>query len=1132
MADPASDPFDDAPPEVKEYISKGPDEFQRWVRSKLLGSRPRPRDRDTKIRELEEENRTLREQAEEKAQQQAEKQAEEIRRQAKKEAEEIRRQAKKEAEEIRRQAEETLRQSSQKNKAGTSEQAEQRAENIERQLSERHAKEIENLRAENDLRVKQQAEQLAKQIEELQAKLELRQQNTTGTDAVFGAPASGPLAPSVASSTPSSEQLESSGSHASSASTSSSPPGESQPDAPPTKPAPHEVDLAPGGFLPINSPPSDAFAAGSNPEPQSASSSPAQHAASPLGLDVDMPDAANAVSAGSNPGAHSVPGVVVNHLHENQPECDMVNGNNRPGAEIQSRPCKESALASPKTPLPESLRKPAMDVSEMGQNLAKTILQKIQLPEFDGTICVKGLDDIDLAGKIRKPDSEWDLLSVQYSYQNGACRLFVAKDAHEFKLPQFPPSTVQPPSQEEMEAYIEDICTNPPKEPLSYYVGPSLTKDGVPPPQLDSLLDAGELNKLPEMRSRALDGITPPEELQIQGVTSHYWHVGVLNTGTAWHKEDWHFWSVNITIKGIKIWMIVDLNHSVKFEEYVAERYGTYLCEQKIRHLSLILRPTEIREAGINFKLIAAGPGTAIVTRGGQYHSVLNKTNSLAVAINLLPLGHTLFPPTKTSVCNQDGMFKVAREFQTHFEVVSDRFSAPRSTQHMTPCRPRTIALCGPQRKAPRVKKDMGGKQRMVELEQTETAGLRRSSRTTDQATSNLAKSGRTGSKRSRPEGDESIFKRQKHAPSLKAMAEELICSSAKERLRFHVLAYRGNAPSPPPPWDDKGDVRSQVATYLRIGSQLEGQAQYCKMVGLTLTVFALNKAYEKEDGRVNLSREDLDQIKGEKSQMWITRRRKFCRLGLHRIPLLPFDDFGEETQATFVDYERCSNENLDKIKELIQDNSLKPLCEALIDSILQRATFIWQTISLQDLQELSIDNLLSLLTMRNLRENKLDWTCETRADLVVAGRQCELCEKDNCDCVQTRFPQQPRIVDRGSKGLALEAIGDEEKVAYQQCNLIGEITGRILPLETTREEDQLMDIVTPNGQKTGHLETTGPSNIFQFTSHKGGNSKVKWMAISGKYRMVLLATQDIMGGMEIAGDFTEVCKCQVCTGK
>ncbi|EJT68906.1 hypothetical protein GGTG_13499 [Gaeumannomyces tritici R3-111a-1] len=204
--------------------------------------------------------------------------------------------------------------------------AEKRAENIERQLIEQYAKEIKNLRAQlgkleaESERLKQVAEKAKRQAE-----LELRQQITAGTgeqhirqatskqkltidlDAVSGAPASGPLSPSAASSTASSEQESSAGStdSASTSSTSSSNPRESQSDAPSTKPAPLEVDpgsgrKTPRSFLPIDSPLGDAHAASSgDPDPQS-SSGPAQDAA-----DIDIPDAADAAPLGSNPGAQS-----------------------------------------------------------------------------------------------------------------------------------------------------------------------------------------------------------------------------------------------------------------------------------------------------------------------------------------------------------------------------------------------------------------------------------------------------------------------------------------------------------------------------------------------------------------------------------------------------------------------------------------------------------------------------------------------------------------------------------------------------------------------------------------------------------------------------------------------------------
>ncbi|EJT69108.1 hypothetical protein GGTG_13376 [Gaeumannomyces tritici R3-111a-1] len=296
----ASDPFHNAPPEIKLFLlsEKVPTTVKEWFKGKVA-SRARVRDRNTRIRALEEENARLKKEAKEKAQQQAEKQAEKIKQQAEKN------------ENLRAELEK-LRQSKQKSTAGTSKQAKQRAENIERQLAEQHAKKIENFRAELAKKIKElkadkeRLKQGAKKVKK-QAELKLRRQNTAGTDAVFGALASGLLLFSAASSTASNEQKSSAGftDSASTSSTSSSTPRESQSDAPPTKPAPFKVD--PGskrkilrGFLPINLPLGDAYAASSSdPEPQS-SSNPAQNAA-----DIDMPDAADAAPLGSNPGAQS-----------------------------------------------------------------------------------------------------------------------------------------------------------------------------------------------------------------------------------------------------------------------------------------------------------------------------------------------------------------------------------------------------------------------------------------------------------------------------------------------------------------------------------------------------------------------------------------------------------------------------------------------------------------------------------------------------------------------------------------------------------------------------------------------------------------------------------------------------------
>ncbi|KAL8396658.1 hypothetical protein RB594_003646 [Gaeumannomyces avenae] len=960
MAALASDPFDDAPPEVKEYISNGPDEFQRWVRSKL-GSRPRARDRDTKIRELEEENTRLKEQAKEKAQRQAEKQAEEIRRQAE------------ENQNLRAELEK-LRQSKQKSTAGTSEQAEQRAENIERQLAEHYAKEIENLRAELAKKIeeleaeKERLKQEAKKAKK-QAELELRQQNTAGTDAVSEAPASGPLSSSAASSTASSEQESSAGStdSASTSSTSSSTPRESQSDAPPTKPAPLEVDpgsgrKTPRGFLPINPPLGDAYAApSSDPEPQSSSSS-AQNAA-----DIDMPDAADAAPPGSNPGAQSpfssslssppdspsqdtadgfVPQSPQSAAHFTSAQFAPPAGPSRKrlpngrttaaGGTLTASGCSPLPLSSPPEP---PLR--SMHVNDMGPNLAKNLWNKFG-PSVGGMIRIEGLSSLtsaELKEKIQQPDQEWDLVGMRYSLdERGACRVRLADPEGGFSVPDFSDAVPQ----EDPERFFDDICANPPKEVINYYVGPQCTNRKE---QFNGLLHPGKLAKLAELRrQKAEERGDSRQDWEVAGVTTPYEHIGHRLSASCFHREDAHYWSANINLSGEKIWVVIKPESTGAFEAYVRGRYSSFDCDQWLRHHNLLIGPSTLRAAGIKFDVLSAQPGMMVVTRPGQYHMVVNRTPSFATAINFLMPGDSLLPEVATKVCKDCGLRFAKEEKLWDFEHVGKNqlSSRPKRAAALRPAVSSASSTSPSKKKRPAAKQintDSPGKQ---------------------------------------------LQKKLRELPPPKTLAENLTNKEAMLRGVKQLLAAKEMADSPQTSTGLKvrGQWFQQAAELYRLGLKHERSSAFFAL----LSVVALMSAMEKMRARIPSGFKQVppeaynavfQQIGGTKRAFddKMGRSRKLARVFNHKYRgLLLFVCFDNDSPSTISAFTKTSDGDVAELHMAIDNDkragALARIGNEFLGCILKDTAFrngVWADRPYQQLEEMADEGLFDLITQTGI---------------------------------------------------------------------------------------------------------------------------------------------------------------------
>ncbi|PKK47189.1 hypothetical protein CI102_9061, partial [Trichoderma harzianum] len=122
----------------------------------------------------------------------------------------------------------------------------------------------------------------------------------------------------------------------------------------------------------------------------------------------------------------------------------------------------------------------------------------------------------------------------------------------------------------------------------------------------------------------------------IKGITTPYWYLGGKFAGTAFHKEDCDLRSMEVVIYGYRLWMIISTQDTKRFEEWVRRFWGENAghSDQWLRRLNLILPPSMLKAANIEFNLICAGPGDMVVTSPNQYHYVINMTTSLAAAVN------------------------------------------------------------------------------------------------------------------------------------------------------------------------------------------------------------------------------------------------------------------------------------------------------------------------------------------------------------------------------------------------------------------------------------------------------------------------------------------------------------------
>ncbi|KAH7021531.1 uncharacterized protein B0I36DRAFT_334631 [Microdochium trichocladiopsis] len=317
-----------------------------------------------------------------------------------------------------------------------------------------------------------------------------------------------------------------------------------------------------------------------------------------------------------------------------------------------------------------------IEKEEMGENLVAS-LEKVALqPGYHGLSRVADLPTInwpDLFATVAQV--EHDLLSVRFATHKTPGRVHLYRgESKAFEAPNFADRAV-PPSDDDVRAYLDEIFTSIPVEEVPYYVGPLLFDSHV-----DDMLFPG----------RAL---LPPHFPDVPGVNSTYMHAGNRNSGTAFHCEDGTMRSVNLTLLGWNIWILVAVHHTSKLESFLLDKSRPRTsCDQSIRHENIILSPNVLQTAGIDFVVLLAGPSDLVETQPRQYHWVINYSTVVKMANNFLRPGERALPDS-ISLCDQCGLAPVQPHFDQITLVQTKRNNTRQRTQvteTMPPSKPTT----------------------------------------------------------------------------------------------------------------------------------------------------------------------------------------------------------------------------------------------------------------------------------------------------------------------------------------------------------------------------------------------------------------------------------------------------------
>lgn len=793
---------------------------------------------------------------------------------------------------------------------------------------------------------------------------------------------------------------------------------------------------------------------------------------------------------------------------------------------------------APPEPAPITTRpKFSLTTEDMGVSLVPNIAKMVSDEDFTGKVRITNLPEVDwanLESSIGRPKDREHLGNVYTKGPDGSGYSFLKlSPSTKFVLPDFS-QMPEKPSEDEITAFLDDIANDPPKGSIPYYAGPPLTSS------IKSFLHPG-------------DALASMEA--IAGGNSPYVYIGAKYSGTGWHDDDALLWSCNYVSFGWKLWLIVAEHHRAKFEAFVRRHWKANRCAQFVRHLSLFIGPSRLREEGIDFVVRCAGPGDMVIIRPGQYHAVVNFSSCFATAINFSLPGDRVMPPD-LAVCKQCGLYPLHRP---DFRVVSP---------------PPLEPVPG------------------VETEHASIAERTRLARRPAARPQDSQPSKKPKTSRPHPELNEIISQVLKidklchipridhrNPPSPEVLKLAMAISSRPAIQQFCDLVRSRRDPK-----NDRTRLYFEGDLQVRITQRLTALGRSQRRSNLERLMVRLDQYYlacdieQSKQGRLRADSAFLDAIakKSNCPKDVLSKHRnqgnKWMRLCRGRKELLCFifldsrNPFGVYLEA----WMSLKESEVDSLHQVLENDYIASLCTAAgallqsLDGLSCDVEFGWELYN-TSLCNAPEEKMLSLLCpVPQISHNifqpskypdwprpmgwpkEAPWPIDPTSIFDFESKTCDFCDERKCTCVEgvpsrDGSRHMPRIKDYDALGRGLQAVTSKDgQVAYQAGDVIGFLAGEIAPAGTFNDS-QTLDFARPDLSDEPvvcQIRCVETSNPFRLLNHScRPSAKFVQMRASGHYVTAIKAVYDVPDRAQITVSYgkewtgTDKCLCDVCSG-
>ncbi|KAL8410425.1 hypothetical protein RB596_000198 [Gaeumannomyces avenae] len=657
----------------------------------------------------------------------------------------------------------------------------------------------------------------------------------------------------------------------------------------------------------------DVHSASSVDMPNDASESPSQDDAGPPGsLDVDMPDAADAASASSNPGVQS-------------PSSSAIN---RPSS-LPSQVDAASQIQPTSVPPP---------LSHQGNDNHKGVKHQWMLCDHSKILVLDPTPEQyqDLKGAKVSP-LLFDIAEELGARAQGAFIINIPKECRSVLPKQTTRKldcTIYHP--EELESGFWRVCTGKGRRQFSWLdVDPSKanlsTRAAIQQFQdhlQKGLADVAYKTDAPALIPRDREQACLPEESTIWPIPGKLpknggvvgLHSPTAYTGTAWapfgwHVEDFFLWALNCLYWGVKIWHIIPPEN----REAATAAFAGFLGsnpdhDQFLRHEALHGGFEYFQDKDIPTISFPQHSWQIVVTYPGVYHSGFSVTETRAEAINYAhPTDAT---PKGYKPCTQEcnGLPPITYDLVFEAAPNGNKKTIPgdKVSERIATLRRREPRQVGTLR--PASAKDPTGYPRSPQTKKRSARGLEG-----EQDESQ----------------DERPAKQKNTTPSPQAIAEELTSQQAKERIRRYTELWKERHSSCPletlanrQPQPD--DATPEAYKYFHLGWHFEEKADISRIVGVLLKAHGLKKVYDDVPGGmydkhgkvIKLPREVIDNLKAgfretPTPSIWSTemkRQRKFLKIGVDWVPLMSCGG----SNAALGHIERLSDEEVREVHTIL----------------------------------------------------------------------------------------------------------------------------------------------------------------------------------------------------------------------